>query len=188
MDVLLNLVLFFAGILVTLIFYRLAKKDTVQIQRNSEQILEKVSSLDQALNYVDDVSKVDEVISAFINEENSTSEMIKKVVESSSGQPRDTWSKLLLIRIILRRLLRRMAEVHGISVSKKTAGIIRLKNTLAAKEVIDATLKEQVERIRDATFTAEWEAGDPPDPKNVQFTLDNYKDVFASLKKRMSST
>src|SRR5829696_4068664 len=116
-EVLLSLGLFIAGILVTQVYYRLAKKDTNQLQRNSEQILEKVSSLEQARNFTGDVDKVDKGISDFINQENSTGELIEKVVEvveSSFGRPRDTWSKLLLIRIILRRLLRRMAEVHGI--------------------------------------------------------------------------
>lgn len=182
MELLLNIGFSFAGILASVIFFLLGK-------RQIDQILEKLTSVQQrAHNFVDDVRKVDEAISDFINEENSTGEIIEKVVESNSGWPRDTWLKLLLIRIILRGLLRRMTEVHGISVSKPTAGIRTLKNTLAAEQVIDATLNQQVERIRDATFTIQWPEGDPPDPQNVQYTLENYKDVFASLKERMRST
>jgi len=193
-EVLLSLGLFIAGILVTQVYYRLAKKDTNQLQRNSEQILEKVSSLEQARNFTGDVDKVDKGISDFINQENSTGELIEKVVEvveSSFGRPRDTWSKLLLIRIILRRLLRRMAEVHGILPklpTKVTTGINTLNEVLAAEEKIEAALEEQVERIRDATFRAEWPDGRPPKPGNVEFTLDNYKDVFTRLKARMRST
>ena len=136
----------------------------------------------QVRNYEEEVKKVDE----FVSEANSPDRIIE-IVEYSLGRPRDVWGKLLMIRMTLRRLLRNTAEARGIQF-RPTAGIITMRTHLKQSGIIDETLDREVERIRAATFTAEWGAGYEAHPEDVQFALKNYGGVFAKLKEKMSST
>jgi hypothetical protein len=63
-----------------------------------------------------------------------------------------------------------------------------MSNRLKEQGEIDENLQIELERIRAATFTAEWPAGIEASAKDVHFTLRNYKEVFAKLEDRMRST
>jgi hypothetical protein len=97
--------------------------------------------------------------------------------------PRDTWTKLLLIRITLRRLLRKVADARGITYLPD-ASIISLASTFREQGIIDDLLAEQVEKIRSATFLVEWGSGGQPNLEDIKFTLGNYAKVFDALKER----
>jgi ribosomal protein S13 len=127
-------------------------------------------------NLESDIQKIEK----FIDEENPTNK-IADIVEDTLEHPRDIWSKLLLIRTTLRRLLRNIADRHGMFYSP-TASISRMIADFRQQEIIDDLLNEQIERIRNATFTVEWGAGQPPEPEEVKFVLENYNRVFNTLK------
>jgi hypothetical protein len=114
-------------------------------------------------------------------------EKIIELVEYSLGQPRDVWSKLLFIRMTLRRLLRSLAEARGITF-RPSAGIKTMNASLKQRGILDETLSHEVERIRNTTFRAEWGAGREASAEDLEFTLKNYGDVFAKLKEKMGST
>ena len=108
---------------------------------------------------------------------------ITDIVDGTLEHPRDMWSKLLLIRMTLRRLLRIIADAHSIKVST-TPSISGMTATFRKQGIIDDCLAEQVNKIRSATFLVEWGAGGQPDLKDIKFTLDNYAKVFDALKDR----
>jgi hypothetical protein len=129
------------------------------------------SKIQDARKFTEEVTNVKELVS-----EEAPLDRIIEVIEGSLG-----WSKLIFIRMFLRLLLRSVAEAHGIHF-KTTRGIERMNECLAKERIIDENLHNEIERIRDATFTAEWPFGKEPHPDNVEFTLENYEQVFARLK------
>jgi hypothetical protein len=135
--------------------------------RTTEQ---RVRGLEQDLRKIDD----------YVAEDRPQTE-ITDIISDTLEHPRDTWSKLLLIRMTLRRLLRKIADGQGIAHSP-TASISGITSTLHEQGVIDSYLAEQVERIRSATFLVEWGAGQPPSLEDVKFALEKYSQVFEALK------
>lgn len=105
------------------------------------------------------------------------------LVEHAGRNPRDVLSKLILIRMALRRMLRIVAESHRMQCGTTTsiASIVRM---LLEGGAISEELAADVETIRNATFVAEWGAGDPPSREEIKFTLENYARVFQSLSRQ----
>ena len=131
---------------------------------------------------VKELEKGIQKIDRFVEEDNPD-EAITDIVADTLEYTRDTWSRLLLIRMILRRLLRKIADAHELTFSP-TSSISSMTSALYQQGIIDSLLSEQVEKIRGATFLVEWGAGEEPRSKDVKFTLENYSTVFNSLKAR----
>ena len=148
-----------------------------------EQNAEEASKEEKA---VKEIERDVQTVERFVQGEGTLEEIID-LIEDSIEYPRDTWSKLLLIRITLRHLLRNLAKAHGLDYYGPTASLSRMTADLHARGIIDAFLAEQIEKMRSATFTVEWGGGEPPQPADVKFTLESYAKVFSSLKERASS-
>lgn len=141
---------------------------------------EKAISTDKALEKMNELSKkFDDYIEKDVETENITS-----IVDDTLEHTRDTWLKLLLIRITLRRLLLKVASANAMSFAPATS-ISRMISEFRNAGIIDQYLYAEVEKIRDATYTVEWGLGVQSDLSNIKFTLEKYGDVFSALKKRM---
>lgn len=128
------------------------------------------------------VEKTIQDIDKFVEEDSPTGK-ITDIVDDTLEHPRDTWSKLLLIRMTLRRLLRKIADLYNIKCSHTTS-ISSMAATFHEQGIIDDFLAAQVEKIRNATFVVEWGAGQPPSLEDIKFTLESYGKVFDALKDR----
>ncbi len=139
-------------------------------QQTTEQMVEKLEK---------DIQEIDDFV-----EQDRPADGIVDIVDDTLEHPRDTWSRLLLIRMTLRRLLRKLADANRMDVSA-TASISSIASTFRRQGIIDEGLADQVEKIRSATFVVEWGAGEQPDLKDIKFTLENYTMVFDALKNQV---
>jgi hypothetical protein len=139
-------------------------------------VLSQVSAELMVKELKSDIKKIDSFI-----EEDESETRISDLVGDTLDHPRDTWSKLLIMRAVLRRLLRKIADAHGMRYNE-FASLTQMIEDFKGISIIEANLARDIERIRDATFTAEWGAGRPPEPGELQFALDNYQRVFEILK------
>lgn len=95
------------------------------------------------------------------------------------------WGSLILFRITLRLLLKRLCLASGLPVTEPPATgaaphpatdrplsmTLMLSNLQSAGE-LDATLAQELGRIRDATYFSEW-GGAPPALEEIEYTLRN---------------
>ena len=132
----------------------------------------------QVQQFADD----NERINRFVTQDNSNVN-ITKIVDETLEHPRDTWSRLLIIRITLRRLLRMLCDTAKIPYHDTTS-ITHMSTELQKTRMIDKELANQIETIRNATFNVEWGAGPPASIDDIKFTLKQYSEVFAALKQR----
>ncbi len=142
---------------------------------------EKASSLNESL---EQMGKTAQTLGNYV--EGKSTREITRIIDDTLGPTRDIWLKLLLIRTTLRRLLHRIADSHDMKFSS-TSMISSMTDAFLERGIVDVLLAEQIERIRDATYTAEWGEGRPPRLEDVRFTLDNYATVFKALKDRVHS-
>lgn len=133
---------------------------------------------------VEKLSREMEKVDRFVEEDRPTNDVMDIVADPE--HPRDIWTRLLFIRMTLRRLLRKVAAGHGLSYSPAVS-ISRMISDLLRQGIIDAVLAAEAEKMRNATFVVEWGAGSPPDPADIRFSLENYAKVFDALKRRVSS-
>jgi hypothetical protein len=131
---------------------------------------------------VKQLSNDNDYIDRFVDRENSDID-ITKVVDETLEHRRDIWSRLLLIRITLRRLLRMLSDTAGIPYHDTTS-ITHMFTELQKAGLIDKFLVNQIEIIRRATFSVEWGTRSPASVDDINFTLKHYHEVFTALKQR----
>ena len=122
-------------------------------------------------------------IEAYVTDDN-TAEDISKIIDDSLEHTRDIWSRLVLIRIVLRRLLQRVGSTHDLGFVPESS-ISKMKAVMRDKGIIDNLLAENIEKLRNATYAAEWGTGEAPKLENIKFALEQYESVFQTIKSRV---
>lgn len=108
----------------------------------------------------------------YIEKEQDKAEKITDIVDDTLEHTRDTWLKLLLIRMTLRRLLLKVASANTVSFVPSTS-ISKMNSRLREAGIIDQYLYTEVDRIRAATYIVEWGQGQQPALADIRFTLEN---------------
>ena len=134
---------------------------------------------------IDIFDKVTKAINAYV--EGTTTKDITEIVKDTIEHRHDIWVQLLIIRMTLRRLLRKIAVAHGIEFSS-TVAMSTMTKKFRDEGIIDSLLVDQIDKIRDATFLVEWGDGTSPNLENIKFTLEEYGNVFKSLKDRVRTS
>ena len=93
---------------------------------------------------------------------------------------RDAWSKLIIIRLSLRATLRGLSKPYDPNLSE-SASLLGMLRLIKSKSVIGEEDFADLERIRIATYFAEWGAGDPPSSRDVEFVLSTAPRILRKL-------
>lgn len=149
-------------------------KSALPKMKNKEELSYKESI--ERMN--DSIKRIDE----YVGKINAT-EKITTIVDDTLEHTKDMWIKLLLIRITLRRLLLKIASSNSMTFPPATS-ISKMLSTFRNAGIIDQYLFSEVDMIRNATYTVEWGQGTSPEDKEVKFALENFEEVFDTLKKR----
>jgi hypothetical protein len=91
------------------------------------------------------------------------------------------WWKLLRYRIELRTLLREICRDVDCHLGKDDVGFEVEIKTLAKLNVIDTLFFDTLNKIRVATYYAEWQVGQPPEPEDIEFALNESPKALTQL-------
>ena len=88
------------------------------------------------------------------------------------------WATLVLARMLMRKGLVALEPQHGLGVSPSLSKLIvqcEQKNLISPEE------KEELEKLRNVTFYAEWWDGDVPTQGDWKWALENCRDLIEQL-------
>jgi hypothetical protein len=88
------------------------------------------------------------------------------------------WLTLVLSRMLMRKGLVLLNPDHELGVSPSLAKLI---NKSSDRELISAEEKEELEKLRDVTFYAEWWGGNSPTQGDWKWALTNCKSIIERL-------
>jgi hypothetical protein len=112
----------------------------------------------------------------------SDSKALKAILHGQTNLQYSVWGELVTYRMVMRLIIRRLYEQsHGGTILQKTPSLSGMLLGLRESGVLSDSMYAEMERIRDATFVAEWGVGDLPPDADIQWVLERGESSLSRL-------
>ncbi|MHC4520127.1 MAG: hypothetical protein ACYTAS_16170 [Planctomycetota bacterium] len=107
---------------------------------------------------------------------------LESLLQEASRLDHTLWSQLIMYRLAMRALLRRLCLKQGMPLSD-THSMRSMLGKLLGNGTIPRALHDELERVRDATFPAEWGAGTLPSREELAYVVEHGPDILRQLQR-----
>lgn len=148
------------GLCVVFVFVAIGERITKLIVNKSGITIEQRP--EDARNQVDEI--------ASLATAPKVSERISRILQEATGHRNDVWSRMVMYRLMLRMLMRRVCEPHGMPMGAAPS-IQSMLQYAAEKKLLTPSQLEKAELLRNVSYYFEWGTPPAPAPDEIQTVL-----------------